>query len=352
MIKLSKKDFENILNISNHHFLDRVLFVNPFARAIKEWKEEKERTFEGSSEFYVSEVAENKSLMLDIRNYFIKNNNQDIAKIFEEKCISHYWNESIFVAYSRFIKEDIYYPTEPSKILKIIEEKKCTNSKTLWDLVSLSGYIKDDSESSKAFANIFNVKAKDRNLSLLDLEKIKRAWDKRFKNIKEENINPNALKVAKEVFDKIENSKKKNLYEFNTGEYIEVILDADLLSQDNKLSVPKNVESLNIFFNRFTKYVQNSKTPLEMLSITSVEFKSANQSKIRINFNDSKNKNTIQSVLKDLIDFSLVKDKTHLKGKNFIPDDPIKFFDAFLMNYALQEKISTKEEQKKNSFKL
>ncbi len=352
MINLSKADFENILEISNKHYLLQKLFVNPFGRALRDWDSKKERTFEGSSEFYVSEVAENKYLMLDIRDYFLKNHNQDIAKIFEEKCISHYWNESIFVAYSRFIKEDIYYPTEPSKILKIIEEKKCTNSKALWDLVSLSGYIKDDNESSKAFANIFSVKAKDRNLSLLDLEKIKRAWDKRFKNVQEENINPNALKVAKEVFDKIENSKKKNLYEFNTGEYIEVILDADLLSQDNKLSVPKNVESLNIFFNRFTKYVQNSKTPLEMLSITSVEFKSANQSKIRINFNDSKNKNTIQSVLKDLIDFSLIKDKTHLKGKTFFPEDPIKFFDAFLMNYALQEKITVKEEQKKNSFKL
>lgn len=351
-MKLTKQDFQNVLEISKEHYIGRNLFVNPFSRALKDWDDKKERTFEGSSEFYMDAVAEHKFLMNDIRAYFLKTYNQDIVKIYEEKCVSHYWNESIFIAYSRFIKDNIYYPQEPNAILKIVQEKKCTNSKTLWDLVSLSSYIKDNNEACQSFENIMTVKAKERNLSLLDLEKVKRAWDKRFKNVDISTLNKTSYDAILEVFSKIETSKKKDLYEFNSGEYIEVYLDADLLSQENKLSLPKNVEALNIFFNKFRRYCDKSTTPMDILSINEFEFTSGVISKIRVNFKESTNRKSIQSVIKDLIDFSLIKDKNHLKGKTFITQDEQKFFDAFILNYSLQEKIPFKTENKKNSFKI
>ena len=219
-------------------------------------------------------------------------------------------------------------------------------------MVSLSSYIKDNNEACQSFENIMTVKAKERNLSLLDLEKVKRAWDKRFKNVDISTLNKKSYDAILEVFSKIETSKKKDLYEFNSGEYIEVYLDADLLSQENKLSLPKNVEALNIFFNKFRRYCDKSKTPMDILSINEFEFTSGVISKIRVNFKESTNRKSIQSVIKDLIDFSLIKDKNHLKGKTFITQDEQKFFDAFILNYSLQEKIPLKTENKKNSFKI
>lgn len=351
-MKITKEDFQNILEISNKHYLDRTTFVNPFARALKDWEDKKERNFKDSSEFYMESVAENKNLLIDIRDYFQKKYGQDIVKVYEEKCLSTYWNESIFVAYGRFIKDNLYYPQEPETILKIVKDKRCTNSKTLWELVSLSGYIKDNNESCNAFADILTEKAKNRNLSLLDLERIKRSWDKRFKNVDISNLPQNSLEQIQKVFAKIESSKTKNLYEFNSGEYIEVQLDADIISQENKLSVPKNIEAINIFFNRFKRYIDKSKTPSESLSINGFEFASGSISKLRVNFTDSSNKNAIKKVVKDLIDFCLIKDKNNLKGKTFLPEDEVKFFDAFIMNYALQEKVQLKAENKKNSFKI
>ncbi len=351
-MELEKSDFENLLEIVVNHAYDRHPVAESFRKKIRGWLEIKEKNFEDFSEFFSDNCAENKYLLKDFREYFLEKYQTDIAKVYEEKCVSQYWNDSIFVAYSNFLKEGVYYPEEKNKVKEVIEGSRSSNSKKYWLIVSVCGLVKDHNEASQCFAHVLTEKAKMRNLSLLDLEKVQKAWNRRFKNVDVSLLDPSSVFVVEKVFEKISSSRKKDLYEFNSGHYTEVILNADLLSQENKLSIPKNIEALRVFFHNFKEYVKEAKTPYDMYSITSFEMNSNIETKLRLNYENIESKEKVAKLFKSLLDFCLLKEKENLKGKTFDCDDMDKFFDSFLLSTSLEDKMPNKEEHKKNKFKL
>lgn len=347
-MKLEKIDFENIAKFSDE---ENSWIFNSFRKVVREWKEDTQRTLQNSAEFYQPTIAENKSVMNKIHKYFMETYNVNIGKYYGDMILTKYWAEPVFTSYYRFIKDGLFVP-EDDDLKKVLLGKKSNNSKIFWNIVTLASLIKDDVKSAQVYAHIFKERQKERSLSLLDLEKVKKSWDKRFKDVDLSNLEPVYWEAIQEAFNKIENGKKKNLYEVRVGNHIEIFLEADILSQENKLSIPKNIEALNIFFNKFKNYLTKSKLSQEMFSITSFEIVSQSTTKLRLNFTDSGKQEIIQKIFKDLIDFSLIKEKENLKGRTFSTSDEVKFFDAFLLNYSLQEQINQKAVEKKPTMKI
>lgn len=351
-MKLEKSDFENVLKIIVKHTYEKHSLAESIRKIINAWTDEKTKTFADSPEFFRETCAENKYLMKSLREYFLEKYQTDIAKIYEDKSSGHYWNPSVFIGYANFVKEGLYYPEAKDKLKKIIKEKGCSSAKDFWLVVSLCGVVKDDFEASQSFAHVVTEKSIHRNLSLLDLEKLQKAWNRRFKNVDVTLLDPVAVEGVKKVFEKINVSKNKDLYEFKSGHYTEVILNADLLSQENKLSIPKNIEALRIFFHHFQEYVKEYKTPYELYSITGFEVTSNMETKLRLNYENLESKDKVTKLFKNLLGFCLLKEKENLKGKTFDCDDMDKFFDSFLLSISLEDKMPNKEDHKKTKFKL
>ena len=302
--------------------------------------------------FFNQILGEDKLFLNDCHDYFFNKYNQNIAEEYEHKILNNYWTESSLFAYVHLIKEGKYYPINESIIKQVIQKMLCSNNRTFWALVSLAGLVKDPTISAECFSSIITEKSENRNLSLLDLEKFKRSWDKRFKNVDIQKFSPESYVLANKFFDRIEKGKKTDLYSCVEGHFLYVVLEPDIISQHNKLTRNKNSEAISRFFNIFKNYIEKSKTAKDLFSISNFTIVSQVKINLQLEYLDISKKDALKLILNDLIAFALTKDGNKLKGASEPNYDNMKFFDSFMLNYNLQLTLPNKEGDSKKISKV
>ncbi len=298
--------------------------------------------------FFDKIVLENSFFQDKFMNYFLENKGENLAEDYYEKIKSNRWNSYPFFSYLRFIKNGSYYPKQENEFISLIKSQISPNQKTFFAMISFSKHCKNDFISAECFSETLKKK-KDTLIPLLDLEKIKKHWDQRFDNIDIESIAPNEFNYMNSLFNRISNSNSQDFSRWEDNYQISLTLDIDLLSQFNKLSPTKHIESLRIFFNKFNTHLKERHEPKELLSINSFSIKEGMQFSLSITYNDINKKAAIQKVFSDLVDFAISKDtnKERLKGFSLPENNNLNdFFKSFILdshlNHTLiKEKIDT-----------
>lgn len=353
MINLDKQKLKDVRDIFTKHFPHQKYFVNKIDSYIQQ-ASAAQLNFEEYHDFFDKNVADNKWFLTELRDLFLNKYNEDIIPFYYKMAIKNTWNEGAFLGVLRFTK-DLGLVPEKNIIKNIIINRSCHSDKMFWNLMTLASLAKDDVESAESFENIICEKGKQRSLTLLNLEKAKRIFDKRFKDSSIKEFNNSSVIAINKVFEKIETSKAKSLYESKSGLYVEFSIEADVLSQDNKLSVPKNIDVLNRYFTKVSDYINSPKNslPKELFSISNFELTTGMITKIRINYANPESEKIIKDVFKDLLNYCLLKDGNTLKGANRKGElNNDKMFDAFMLNYSLRENLASKENIKKVSMKI
>lgn len=277
----------------------------------------------------------------DLFEYIKGLNKFNLAYCYEKKLDSHSWNGDLLLSYTRFIKNGKYYPENEQSIYNSIKGQSSDSNKTFWTMISLSAAAKDDSVAAKCFHLVLKDK-KRCAIPLLDLEKIKKNWDKRFNGVDVSIVAPQEYTYLSDLFSNIESSKNKDFFQIKEGHYLSIDINVDLISQSNKMSKNKNEEALRIFFIAFLKYSKKSKELQDVLSINAFTEESSG-SKLIFYFSDFSKKNMIKSLVCDLVDYATTKfENNKLKGSSINEQDTEKFFSAFVLNYLLQKSLSDK----------
>lgn len=283
-------------------------------------------------------------------DYLLDKYNQSLGKIYEQSLSSHSWQDHIFNAYVRLVNSGSYYPDDHKTIYTSINNQSSSNNKTFWNMFTLAACCKDDKVCLDSFALILDKKKTHKTISSLDLDKIQKIWNKRFKNVDVENLSPDSFAIIQPYFELSKSHKERDFFSIEQGNYITLNIDLNVICQHNKFSLSKNQDALRIFFNQFSSFVtrtNQSSDNSSLLSISSFSFSTIDAVKTAISFNysDVQQKNLITSLACDLVDYATSKqDKNTLKGQNInLQSDKDLFFSSFIQNYALQHSLPQKD---------
>jgi hypothetical protein len=286
----------------------------------------------------------NAKLQDELFQFFKQNNKFNLAYYYEMQLNNHSWHGDALAAYTRFIKNGDYFPKNDQVILDAIQKQSISTAKTFWTMVSLAALPKDDSIAAKCFYTVIKEKKKD-DIPLLELEKVQKGWDKRFKGIDLSKIASKEEQYFSKLFNKIEVSKQKNFFTTEEGHYLSINIDIDLISQDNKISKNKNEDALRIFFIAFEKYAKKAQNIKDVLSIDDFKHNST-KGILTFYYSDISKRDLIKSLACDLVDYATSKDGNKLKGANINNQDTDKFFSSYVMNYVLQSTLNKDEKPK------
>lgn len=288
---------------------------------------------------------------------YTKDKNYNIAHFLESNINRGYCDPSYFIAYTRLVKATDYYPTKSDKFYDLIQTQPISNQKALWGMFALAPYIKDNNTCTQAFHLLLSKnKIGTNSFTLLDLEKIKKLWDKRFKGVDVTTLPQNEYKHIKDILEQTHEAKQKSFYTATLGHHLNLTIDIDLISQDNKLSISKNNTALNQFFHKFKKYIKDTQSDNE-LSLTDVVINLDSLKDLSFNlifnYSDLSKSELLKSTVDNLINYSLTKDKDEkLQGEQLSSDESNKFFSSFIMNHTLENTLEKKEETKVKKNKM
>jgi hypothetical protein len=294
-------------------------------------------------------LLNNTDALKDIYEY-TKNKSCNIAHFLENKMITSYSNADTLDGYARLIKNTDHYLNNSENIYKVIVKKTPSTLKNFWSIVTLASCIHDINLSIKAFYLILKEKKSSiYSFSLLDLEKIKRAFDKRFKNLNEKDFPKVEYQFILKSFTEIDNSKTKSFCTTTSGSYLDVFIDIDLICQENKFSKNKNNGMLKSLFNNFASCLADKKD--KPLSLNKIIVRDEDDRTLSFHvvfyFEDVLQGELIRLVVGDLIDYAIIKDKDgKLQGESIKNKNSEQFFSSFIMNHAFEKTLDKKEETK------
>ena len=301
-------------------------------------------------------VLNSSNTLKDLYEY-TKDKKYNIAHLLEEDINRGFRESSNFTGYLRLVKASGYYPSEPATFYNLIQKQPVSSQKVFWNMCALASYIKDDTICTKAFNLILSIKKnKLSSFTLLELEKIKNLWDKRFKGVDVATLPQDEYKYISELFNQTNEAQHKSFSKANFGHYLNLTIDTDAISQNNKLSVSKNNTALNQFFHKFKKYIKNTESNNELsltdviINLDSLKDLSFN---LIFNYSDISKSELLKSTVDALIDYSLTQGKDDkLQGELLSQDESDKFFTSFIMNHSLQQNLDKKEETKPKKNKI
>lgn len=340
---VTKTDLLNIASIIKEHEF------NYCANIILNYADDlittKETDINKVSAFFDKKILKSASIQKKIHSYFLEKK-LNIGELYEKKLQYSIWDSDLLLAYSRFINNKLYYPKNESVIFDIIKEHKSNNNQTFWIFVSMAESCKDDKISLDSFAHILKEKTKYQTLSLLEIEKFKKIWDKRYEGVDIQSISPETFEIAKPYFDSIHESKNKDFFSVEKGYFQKFTIDNNILSQSNRLTLGKNRDAIHTFFTNFKVFTKTKTTANDIFSISDFNFNTSTKTTLIISYNDPKKEKLIQSLMADLIDYATSKeDNNNLKGsKPFSSNETNNFFETFLNHYALNFSLPKKED--------
>lgn len=298
-----------------------------------------------------TQILTNAKLQDDLYKLFKDSNNFNLASFYEKQLLNHSWQNDLFTAYTRFIKLGVYYPENDKVIYDSINGQSMSSIKTFWAMVSLVSLVKDDETSLNCFHLILKEKKKG-DIPLLDLERVKRSLDKRFKGIDVSTLPQKEYNYLVNLFSSIETSKEKSFFNVSDGHYIKINVDFDLISQENKLSKAKNMDALRAFLVAFERFSKKSQELRDVLSVDEFKQDVANCN-MTFYYSDPCKKDMIKSLACDLVDYATSKFETNkLKGYYINSQDSDKFFSSYVMNYVLQHTLKKDEQSKPKKVKI
>lgn len=314
---------------------------------------------DGFHGFTNNEALRDNYLQDALYDYFKDNINFNLASFYELKILNNSWQADIFLIYVRFMKNKGYYPENDKIIHELIKIQTIDNNKVFWAMFTLASLAKDDNTVVKSFYTILKEKKVHADtLPLLDLEKIKRSWDKRMKGVNVSKFPSKEYKYLCNLFSKIEEGKTKDFFTVNKGNYLDISIDLDLVSQENKLNVNRNLDALTIFFSAFSKHIETNNDTRNVLSLSNFKWEKGVKSTFSLTFfySDSSKEDTIRKIAGDLMGHALTKfDGTKLRGAEIRLGDienNNKFFSAFILNYNLQNTLQTDKTAKTKKTKI
>lgn len=281
-------------------------------------------------------ILSNMSVQKKIISYFIEHKKTNIAEYYEKNLLNNCWDNIVLNTYSRLISNNLYYPENDLNLLKIIKVHKSGSKNCLTCFVNLAQSCKNDEISLEIFSLILTEKI-NKDISLLELEKIQKIFNKRFKNINIELLSEKNSNIINSIFNTVKN-KSEDLINLEHGFFLKLNLNTDRLSQSNKLSLNKNTDQISYFFNFFKNF---SKTDicLEILSLKEFAFSTGKISKFTFLYEDSSKKNMLYSFACDLIELATKKENNffllNINEKN-------KLLSSLLNNCYLQHSLKEK----------
>ncbi len=347
---VSTSDFQEFINILNKNKLSYwVDYIKRYGYGYSN-----AQTLDNLSFLTNKHILKNKKFLTDLYLY-TKDKNCNIIEYYEDKLKLSYSNGEILLAYNRLVKSKVYQPSDKT-IYDLIQTHNPSNFQIYWGMLFLASLIKDNDLCLKAFYLISDSKvAKLNALSLLDIEKIKRAWDKRFKGVNVETLPKKEYDFLVKLFDNINESKTKAFCSTTNGSYLKILVDIDIISQETRLSKKKNYDALNSFFNEFSTFIVSKEAKDNILSIDDVfvseDLYSDMSFNVIIYYSDSSKTELIKKVIGELVSYAVVKDKDG-KLQATKDDHNNKFFSSFIMNYNLETSLDKKDEVKVKKEKI
>lgn len=287
-----------------------------------------------------------------------KDKSFNIAHFLEFKIHHSYFTDNAFNGYVRLIKNTDYSLNHSESIYKVIEKQDASTIKIFWNMVTLATYIHDNVFSAKAFHLILSKKRDEmHSFSLLDLEKIKRIWDKRFKGVDTTTLPQSEYDFILQSFNDINVSKTKSFCTTTSGHYLDVFIDINLISQENRLSKGRNNTTLTKMLYSLAAYVGGSKDTYKTLSINKIIIRDEDDKTLSFNavfyYSDLSQQELIKSFVGELIDYAIVKRKDgKLQGESINNHNQEQFFASLIMNHSLENTLDKKEETKLKKNKI
>lgn len=269
-MKIIKKDIEPILEHLNRR---RPGYGNNDNYIVKEIRTRIEKTKEDYinltdiSWLYSKEALQDGLLQIELYNLGEKYKTP-YPKFIESQLQQNSWGGEKIVTYTKFIKNKEYYPENDTTVLDIIKYNSCENNKIFKTMLTLSALIKNDSISCEAFASTLSKRSKYNPLPLLEVEKIKNLFNKRFKNSKIENLPQEHLNKINETFSRVSENQKNDFINSNSGHFYKISIDVDNLSQKNKLTIGKVTEGISKFIHSISYFIDSKAETVNELSIT------------------------------------------------------------------------------------
>lgn len=289
-------------------------------------------------------------------------NGESLPKALEEICLEKTYAGEKFNSYFKYIKEGAYYPDDSKKILEVVKNVHCETKSMFMNMLSLATLCKDDNIGSQVFAIAMDKRNRGSELSLLELEKVKKQWDKRFGNISQSTLDNDSLDNLKKYFSKITKGLNKPLINDEDGFYYKTSIDYDALSQNTKLTIGKVTDGMRIYLNSLSYFFNDNKDYRDLLSITEIEKKDRadNISDYIVSYKESEKKEQIKTIFSKLIDIASYKGESRdLSGVDIINkhDDPDVFFKTFIDATILElklssEKVAKEVKESKQKFKV
>jgi hypothetical protein len=301
-------------------------------------------------------VLNHDNLIKDLYEH-TKNKSFNIAHFIESKIHTGYSSGDAFNGYVRLIK-NTDYSNNSDAIYKVIEKATASTNKIFWSMVTLATYIQDTTLSLKAFYLILKDKKNSiYSFGLLDLEKIKRVFDKHFKNVDLKTLPKKEYEFITKSFDELNISKTKSFCTTTSGHYLDVFVDINLICQENKLSKGKNSTTLTGMLYSLAAYVETAKDTCKTLSITKLIIRDEDYKTLSFHavfyYDDASQAELIKSFVGDLIDYAIVKGKNgQLQGEDINNQNSEQFFASLIMNHSLENTLDKKEETKLKKNKI
>jgi len=291
-------------------------------------------------------VVNNNELLKSLYNY-TKDKSFNIAHFFEQQVLhAHNWSDE-FSGYVRLIKNTDYALRENQKFYSIINKQAPSTQNIFWGLVSLAPLIQNNQICTQAFYLILKDKLpKMSSFGLLEIEKIKRIWDKRFKEVDANTLPSEEYQYITDAFNKAINGKNQSFCTTTSGNYLNITINVDLVSQANKKSKNVNGEALQMFFNCFSSYIKKNPHNANQLSLSSVKAQPDGYDiNVMLCYDDMSHTSSIKTVFDDLLNYAITKDNDGNLQANSIKDfQAEKFFSTFIMNHILENSLDKKIE--------
>lgn len=304
-----------------------------------------------SKEMLQDGLLQNELLALGEKNGF------SYPKFIESELQKNSWGGEKLIIYTKFIKEKIYYPENDNVILDIIKNNSYENNKKFKSLLTLSSLIKNDDNSCDAFAATMAKRSKYNPLATLDLEKIKRLFDKRFKGKDVTLLPPDSYNSLKDIFNRIEEKASTELIKEDSGYYYKISVDADAISQQQKLTVGKVSDGVRKLLSTFKYFTESDLEIVQKLSISkfSFDFSDLNNLQITLQYTNPDMKETLIPVFKELLVNGLTKgtDKD-LKCVDILNsfDDTDEYYEKYFNSKILDNELSKKDVEKPKKMKI
>lgn len=130
---------------------------------------------------------------------------------------------------------------------------------------------------------------------------------------------------------------------------MDVFIDINLICQENKVSKGRNNTMLTSIFKNLASYIYNTND--KPLSLDKIVIRDEDPKTLSFNVvfyhTDPSQMELIKSVIGDLIDYAIVKEKnSRLQGESIKNKNQEQFFSSFILNHTFEKTLEKKIETK------